>query len=247
MNEQADTSGHTLTRFTLVITLVISIIANVTHSALADSVISPWLRVPGGVIWPTLTFLAIEIIVRVQWQSRPTHYLARFFVLGPAIPAAIISYEHQRNLSIMTGETGIVPLIAPLAVDGLMIGCTLALLFTSTKKSVQRLQEIEVEPAAAVVVEEAEAITREAAAPAPQPVHRGELALQVALTALRDGGSVKQAAEASGMSQPAVRKYAAVMRHLADDVNAVIDTRKMGVRASVVDELRAYARLSASR
>lgn len=249
MNEQADTSGHTLTRFTLVTTLVISIIANVTHSALADSVISPWLRVPGGVIWPVLTFLAIEIIVRVQWQSRPTHYLARFFVLGPAIPAAIISYEHQRNLSIMMGEHGIVPVIAPLAVDGLMIGCTLALLFTSTKKSVQRLQEIEIEPAAAVVVEEAEAITREAATqPAQQPRTRPESgALAIAIAALRDGASVKQAAETSGMSQPAVRKYAAVMRHLADDVNAVIDTRKMGVRANVVQDMRAYARMMAAR
>lgn len=49
------------------------------------------------------------------------------------------------------------------------------------------------------------------------------------------------------MSQPAVRKYAAVMRLLADDVNAAIDTRKMGVRASVVDDMRTYARTMATR
>lgn len=178
MNENSQ-SGRTLTRFTLVVTLLISIVANVTHSTLAESVISLWLRIPGGVIWPTLTFLAIEIIVRVQWQSRWTHHLARFFVLGPAVPAAIISYEHQRNLLIMMGERGIVPIIGPLAIDGLMIGCTLALLFTSARatevasieNSVQRLQEIEV--GTPEVVEVAEAITREAAQqPAQQPQER---------------------------------------------------------------------------
>lgn len=254
MNENSQ-SGRTLTRFTLVVTLLISIVANVTHSTLAESVISPWLRVPGGVIWPTLTFLAIEIIVRVQWQSRWTHHLARFFVLGPAVPAAIISYEHQRNLLIMMGERGIVPIIGPLAIDGLMIGCTLALLFTSARgaelvgieNSVQRLQGIEI--GTPEVVEVAEAITREAAQqPAQQPQERvGNAALAVAIDALRDGFSVKQAAGVSGMSQPAVRKYAAVMRLLADDVNAAIDTRKMGVRASVVDDMRTYARTMATR
>lgn len=254
MNENSQ-SGRTLTRFTLVVTLLISIVANVTHSTLAESVISLWLRIPGGVIWPTLTFLAIEIIVRVQWQSRWTHHLARFFVLGPAIPAAIISYEHQRNLLIMMGERGIVPIIGPLAIDGLMIGCTLALLFTSARgaelvgieNSVQRLQGIEI--GTPEVVEVAEAITREAAQqPAQQPQERvGNAALAVAIDALRDGFSVKQAAGVSGMSQPAVRKYAAVMRLLADDVNAAIDTRKMGVRASVVDDMRTYARTMATR
>lgn len=254
MNENSQ-SGRTLTRFTLVVTLLISIVANVTHSTLAESVISLWLRIPGGVIWPTLTFLAIEIIVRVQWQSRWTHHLARFFVLGPAVPAAIISYEHQRNLLIMMGERGIVPIIGPLAIDGLMIGCTLALLFTSARgaelvgieNSVQRLQEIEV--GTPEVVEVAEAITREAARqPAqPAPARLGSASLAVAIDALRDGASVKQAAGVSGMSQPAVRKYAAVMRLLADDVNAAIDTRKMGVRASVVDDMRTYARTMATR
>ena len=259
MNENTSQSERALTRFTLVVTLLISIVANVTHSVLADSEISLWLRVPGGVIWPTLTFLAIEIIVRVQWQSRWTHHLARFFILGPAIPAAIISYEHQRNLLIMMGETGVVPVIGPLAIDGLMIGCTLALLFTSAGAQevhgvvryevgepieIEAPAEVEQEDVSAVV-EEAEAITLQAA---QRPARSsGEAALAVALAALRDGRNVKEAAAESGMSQPAVRKYAAVMRTLADDVNAVIDTRKIGVRASVVDELRAYARTHATR
>lgn len=257
MTETGGQNWRSLTRFTLIATLFVSVVANVTHSWLATSEISLWLRVPGGVIWPMLTFLAIEIIVRVPWRSRATHYLARFFVLGPAIPAAIISYEHQRSLVILMGETGVVPVIAPLAIDGLMVGCTLTLLFVPAMPAMPAQAQVQAEP---VAVEEfdlgevghpfvpAPLDVEPATTPPSAPRRRATPGkLDVALEALREGLTPKQAAARSGMSEPAVRKYSAVMRTLAADVNAIVDARRMGVRASVVDDMRAHARQTASR
>ncbi len=63
MTEIDNSSGRRVARFTLIATLVISVIANVAHAVLAASEISLWLRVPAASIWPVLSFLAIEVIV----------------------------------------------------------------------------------------------------------------------------------------------------------------------------------------
>lgn len=248
--------GRGITRFTLVVTLVISIIANVTHAVRADSDIPLALRVPGAAIWPLLSFLAIEIIVRVQWQSTFSHYLARTFVLGPAIPAVIVSYEHQSSLLTMMGENALVSTIGPLAIDGLMIGCTLALLFTrasiesesaigmdSTPDEIDRViadAEVPVEPAQEPAPAVVEPAPRARALAAPD-------ALSKAVKALQDGQNTAQAKEISGLSAPTVRRYAAVVRTLRRDANAPIDARKLSVRADVVDGIRAWARLESVR
>lgn len=127
-----NSNGRKWARFWLVTALVVSVVANVTHTVLADSAISLWLRVPGAVVWPVFTFAGIEILARVIWQRRATHSFARAVLLAAAVPAAITSYEHQYNLLGLMGEGPVIQVIGPLAIDGLMIGCTLTLLFTRT-------------------------------------------------------------------------------------------------------------------
>lgn len=123
-------NGRRWARGFLIFSLIVSLVGNVAHTWLADSVISLGLRVPSALLWPILTFGAIEIVIRVAWQSLWTHALARATVLTVSIPAAVTSYEHLHALLVMMGENRFISTIGPLAIDGMMIGCTLTLLFT---------------------------------------------------------------------------------------------------------------------
>lgn len=249
-----NSDGRKWARVAFIVTLVISVVANVTHAVLAESEISLWLRVPGAAVWPILSFLAIEIIVRIVWQRQVTHYLARVFVLGPAIPAIIVSYGHQRSLLVMMGESALVAAIGPLAIDGLMIGCTLALLFTRPALTSALASEITDEIAPEIAEAEVPltaplppSAPSEAIELASAPVVPGAAGLSVALTALLGGASTADAATASGLAAPTVRRYAAVMRELRDNPHATIDARKRSVRPDAVNEIRAWARLESVR
>lgn len=128
MNE--NTNGRLWARWFLGISLVTSVAGNVLHTFLITSHISLWLRVPPAVLWPLLTFGGIEIIVRMIWERKLTHHIGRNILLVPAIPAAIVSYQHLYSLLLLMGEERFIALIGPVAVDGMMIGCTMVLLFT---------------------------------------------------------------------------------------------------------------------
>lgn len=238
MNEIDNTSGRRVARFTLIATLIMSVVANVAHAVLAASEISLWLRVPAASVWPVLTFLAIEVIVKIVWRSTFSHYLARVFILGPAIPAIIVSYEHQSKLLVLMGDEGIVSTIGPVAIDGLMIGCTLALLFTRSVAVPAPVETIEVVDAPAQEVP--------AEPPAPRRTS-GSNAAAIAAQAIQDGASTTEAASLAGMSLPAVRRYAALVRDLKADPHQPIDARKRSVRPDVVDSVRAWARIEATR
>lgn len=123
-------NGRRWARGVLTVALLVSLVGNVAHTYLADSVISLWLRVPGAIVWPAFTFFGIEIVVRMIWERRWTHSIARNMVLGPAVPAAIVSYEHLHWMLTAMGERAFIAAIGPLVIDGMMIGCTMVLLFT---------------------------------------------------------------------------------------------------------------------
>jgi hypothetical protein len=242
MIEIDNTSGRRWARFALVATLFVSVVANITHAVLADSEITLWLRVPGAAIWPILSFLAIEIIVRIVWRRTWAHALARLFILGPAVPAVIVSYEHQERLLGMMGESGIVQAIGPLAIDGLMIGCTLALLFTRptltppASEPAPAEAEIEQDPIPAPV--EVPAIERAPRAPRP-PAADGARA--IAVRALLVGATPAAAAAESGLSVQNVRKYGQAVRALRAGVPVeaalspgIIDMIRDEVRRSVI-------------
>lgn len=231
-------SGRRVARFTLIATLIMSVVANVAHAVLADSAITLWLRVPAAAVWPVLSFLAIEVIVKIVWRSTITHYLARVFILGPAVPAIIVSYEHQSKLLVLMGDKGIVSLIGPVAIDGLMIGCTLALLFTrATPALIAPAAPVEIE---AYLPEVHELEPTPAVERAPRPV-KVSGSLDAAIEALQSGQDAASAAKASGMSVQAVRRYAAIIRTLTADPTAPIDAKAKAVRADAVAAIRTWA------
>lgn len=87
--------------------------------------------VVGAVFWPCALFIAIEILARTDWPKAGRWVLLRMAGLGPvAVVAAIVSYRHLSALLTYYGEDTITHLIGPLAVDGLMVMATGALIAT---------------------------------------------------------------------------------------------------------------------
>jgi len=114
----------------------VSVAANVAHSyvppAGAASGWSPHTgAVVGAVFWPVALLVAIEVLARVAWPAGGRWLLVRFGGLGPvATVAAVVSYRHLSGLLSFYGEDTITTTVGPLAVDGLMVMATGALLAT---------------------------------------------------------------------------------------------------------------------
>ncbi len=114
----------------------VSVAANVAHSYVPPSnAPAGWHphvgAVVGAVFWPVALLVAIEVLARVAWPAAGRWLLVRFGGLGPvAVVAAVVSYRHLSGLLAFYGEDGITCTVGPLAVDGLMIMATGALLAT---------------------------------------------------------------------------------------------------------------------
>jgi hypothetical protein len=114
----------------------VSVAANVAHSyvppADAPAGWSPHTgAVVGAVFWPVALLVAIEVLARVAWPVGGRWLLVRFGGLGPvATVAAVVSYRHLSGLLSFYGEDAITATVGPLAVDGLMVMATGALLAT---------------------------------------------------------------------------------------------------------------------
>jgi hypothetical protein len=111
----------------------VSVAANVAHSYVppADAG-AHWSPQPGAVVgavfWPVALFVAVEIFARVAWPRQRRWTALRFCGLLPvAAVAAIVSYRHLSGLLGFYGEDPLTVVIGPLAVDGLMVMATGAL------------------------------------------------------------------------------------------------------------------------
>jgi hypothetical protein len=123
--------GHGWAYFGVLVGLAASITGNVAHTVLADSTISLQLRVPLAVLWPVMLLIGIEVLTRVDWTRNWRHWFARLLLVGPvALVSAFVSYLHLFHLMGMAGETELAQYAGPLAVDGTLFGCTVALLVT---------------------------------------------------------------------------------------------------------------------
>jgi hypothetical protein len=115
---------------------LVSIAANVAHSFIPPHGASATWRpepgaVVGAVVWPVFLFIAVEILARVAWPHGPVWHFVRWAGLLPvAVVAALVSYRHLSGLLAHYGEEPIVYHLGPLAVDGLMVMATGALLAT---------------------------------------------------------------------------------------------------------------------
>lgn len=91
----------------------------------------------------------------------------------------------------------------------------------------------------------------------PEPVkaparERSRADVHKAVASLQESGAdtpakVAEAARVSGISLPAVRRYASVVRTLRLDPHAEIDARKLSVRQDLVNEIRGWARRESVR
>lgn len=118
----------------------VSIAANIAHSYVPPSnAPADWAPQPGAVVgaifWPIALFVAVEILARIAWPTGRGWTILRFGGLLPvALVAAVVSYRHLAGLLGYYGEDPLTVAIGPLAVDGLMIMATGALLATGNDR-----------------------------------------------------------------------------------------------------------------
>ncbi|GAA1819294.1 DUF2637 domain-containing protein [Actinomadura chokoriensis] len=111
--------------------VAVSVAANVAHTYYIPGASG---RPPVGAqlaaaFYPLALLLVVEILARVPWPSSPWWTVARFggasVVAGVA---AVVSYRHMAALLAAYGEDALTAAIGPLAVDGLMVVASFALL-----------------------------------------------------------------------------------------------------------------------
>jgi hypothetical protein len=119
----------------------VSIAANVAHSFIPP-IDAPqgWEpeagAVVGAIVWPVFLFVAVEILARVAWPYGRTWQAVRWAgILPVAVVAALVSYRHLSGLLDHYGEEPVVSILGPLAVDGLMVMATGALIATGRHRT----------------------------------------------------------------------------------------------------------------
>jgi hypothetical protein len=119
----------------------VSVAANVAHSYVppADAP-AGWHphggAVVGAVFWPFALFVAVEIFARIAWPAGRRWTALRFLGLLPvALVAAVVSYRHLSGLLAFYREDALTSTIGPLAVDGLMVMATGALIATGARRA----------------------------------------------------------------------------------------------------------------
>jgi hypothetical protein len=119
----------------------VSVAANIAHSYVppkgAPSHWEPNMgAIAAAVFWPTALFVVLEILTRVPWPKEGRWVWLRWVGLPPvAAVAAVVSYRHMSGLLAWYGEDPLTVLIGPLAVDGLMVVATGALIATSANRA----------------------------------------------------------------------------------------------------------------
>ena len=151
---------------------LVSIAANVAHSYVPPTgAPTSWTPPAGAVVsaffWPIFLFVALEILARTRWPKGWGWYALRFLGLLPvAIVAGVVSYRHLAGLLTFYGEDPLTATIGPLAVDGLMVVATGALIATSTHRTTHSLTA-----AATVDTPAVQPVTLPTAEVAPLPAH----------------------------------------------------------------------------
>jgi len=111
----------------------ISVAANIGHSFIAPiGAPADWAPEPGAVgfavAWPVVLFVAVEILARYDWPAGLWWKVVRFGGMIPVtLVAAFVSYRHLSGLLTHYGEDSLVSTFGPLAIDGLMVMATGAL------------------------------------------------------------------------------------------------------------------------
>jgi len=242
-------SGQGWARFGLGFGAALSIIGNVAHTFLASSEVSLWLRVPFAVAWPVVLFIGIEVLVRIDWRRALLDNIGRLVIVGPAgAVAAVVSYLHLHKLMHLAGEVDFAALVGPLAIDGLMIGCTVALLAIRARTlapppatetaPIETVTEPIAEPAAAVTA--VPSAPRAARTPAVRATPED---MRKAVKALLDGATVKAALTLAGLpdtKRAAVGRYSTAVNRLRNDPQADVSNIP-GLHSELLAEINDWA------
>lgn len=145
-------SGRSVAWLAFVLGIGVSIAANVAHTwhpspevlqaAAANGVTAAeWRPEVGAQIssafYPLALLLTVEIVTRVRWSRGWWYLLARFGGTGAvALVAAVASYRHTSALLTAYGEDPLIASVGPLAVDGLMVVASVALVSMSRSETV---------------------------------------------------------------------------------------------------------------
>ena len=117
----------------------VSVAANVAHSYVPPAGgPTSWAphagAVIGAVFWPVALLVAVEILTRVNWPAGRGWLVLRYAGLLPvALVAAAVSYRHLSGLLGYYAEDALTARLGPLAVDGLMLVATGALIATTPR------------------------------------------------------------------------------------------------------------------
>jgi hypothetical protein len=153
-----------------------SVAANVAHSFVPPPGTTTWTPQGGAVVsavfWPVALFVAVEIFARIAWPTGRRWTALRFLGLLPvAIVAAVVSYRHLSGLLAFYRDDSLTATIGPLAVDGLMVMATGALIATGARRIPVADMPADLAPVPAVPVDEPVPVAAEpAVVERPEPV-----------------------------------------------------------------------------
>jgi hypothetical protein len=86
------------------------------------------------VFWPVALFVVVEIVARTDWPAGRRWVALRWAGLLPvALVAAVVSYRHLSGLLAHYAESALTARLGPLAVDGLMVTASAALVASSRR------------------------------------------------------------------------------------------------------------------
>lgn len=144
--------------------------ANVLH-VLSKPDPSLWAVVGAG-FWPCALLVSSEVLARKQWASKGARAAGVAGVLTVAAVAAWISYVHTHGLLVSWGEPAMSARLGPLAIDGLMIVSSLALVAQDAPSPVG-VQAAPAPAPAPIPVP----VVEEQPAPVPNPAASGPVAV----------------------------------------------------------------------
>ena len=158
--------------------VAVSVAANVAHAYVppvgAPPVWSPHAgAVVGAVFWPVAVVVALEVLTRIDWPDATRWTVLRWGGLAPvALVAAIVSYRHLSSLLAYYGEDGVTSALGPLAVDGLMVLCSAALLVEPSTRRAARRKPVKASSAEPATPQQAAQPAAAGAGTAPPPKPR---------------------------------------------------------------------------
>jgi len=155
-------------------------------------------------VWPTIVYLAIEVLARTPWGGRVGKWVARFAALVVGLVAAYVSYQHLHGLMLSYGYDATSATVGPLGIDGVMVICAAALLNRPTEDTTpDAVTEVQPEPKPVV-------IPKPAATAAPAPAKRAAPKRRINGSDLREVEVVKliRAARAAGEPDPNANQVA---------------------------------------